>query len=71
MDHNRALLRVMGRRDLTAAVINSVIGAGIFGLPSAVAALTGSWSPVAVLLAGLGRGFGKSAQVTGGSSSMS
>jgi basic amino acid/polyamine antiporter, APA family len=49
-----ALLRVMGRRDLTAAVINSVIGAGIFGLPSALAAFTGAWSPAAVLLAGLG-----------------
>jgi amino acid transporter len=48
------LLRVMGRRDLTAAVINSVIGAGIFALPSAVAAFTGAWSPAAVLLAGLG-----------------
>ena len=35
------LLRVMGRRDLTAAVINSVIGAGIFALPSAVAAFAG------------------------------
>lgn len=48
------LLRVMGRRDLTAAVINSVIGAGIFALPSAIAAFTGAWSPAAVLLAGLG-----------------
>jgi len=44
----------MGRRDLTAAVINSVIGAGIFALPSALAAFTGAWSPVAVILAGLG-----------------
>jgi APA family basic amino acid/polyamine antiporter len=48
------LLRVMGRRDLTAAVINSVIGAGIFALPSTIAAFTGAWSPAAVLLAGLG-----------------
>ena len=44
----------MGRRDLTSAVVNSVIGSGIFGLPSAVAALTGEWSPLAVLLAGVG-----------------
>ena len=29
-----------------------MIGSGIFGLPSAVAALTGSWSPLAVLIAG-------------------
>ena len=49
-----ALLRVMGRRDLTASVVNAVIGSGVFGLPSAVAALTGAWSPVAVLLAGAG-----------------
>ena len=48
------LLRVMGRRDLVAAVVNSVIGSGVFGLPSAVAALTGARSPAAVLLAGLG-----------------
>jgi amino acid transporter len=48
------LLRVMGRRDLTSAVVNSVIGSGVFGLPSAVAALTGARSPAAVLLAGLG-----------------
>jgi basic amino acid/polyamine antiporter, APA family len=52
-----ALLRVMGRRDLTAAVVNAVIGSGVFGLPSAVAALTGAWSPVAVLLAGVGMFF--------------
>jgi amino acid transporter len=48
------LLRVLGRRDVTAAVVNSVIGSGVFGLPAAVAALTGAWSPVAVLLAGVG-----------------
>jgi len=48
------LLRVMGRRDLVSAVVNTVIGSGVFGLPSAVAALTGARSPAAVLLAGLG-----------------
>ena len=42
----------MGRASLTAAIVNGVIGSGIFGLPSAVAALTGAWSPVAVLIAG-------------------
>lgn len=50
----RGLLRVMGRGDLTALVINSVIGAGIFGLPAAVAALAGAWSPAVVLFAALG-----------------
>ena len=28
------LVRVMGRRDLTAAVVNAVIGSGVFGLPA-------------------------------------
>jgi amino acid transporter len=42
----------MGRWSLTAAIVNGVIGSGIFGLPSAVAALTGVWSPLAVLIAG-------------------
>lgn len=42
----------MGRFSLTAAIVNGVIGSGIFGLPSPVAALTGAWSPLAVLVAG-------------------
>jgi amino acid transporter len=42
----------MGRWSLTAAIVNGVIGSGVFGLPSAVAALTGAWSPLAVLIAG-------------------
>ena len=48
------LVRAIGRRDLTAVVINSVIGAGIFGLPAVIAALTGAWSPAVVLLAAMG-----------------
>jgi len=47
------LLRVIGRFSLTAAIVNGVIGSGVFGLPSAVAALTGAWSPLVVLIAGL------------------
>lgn len=47
-----SLVRVMGRFSLTAAIVNGVIGSGIFGLPSAVAALTGAWSPLVVLVAG-------------------
>jgi amino acid transporter len=31
------LIRAMGRWTLTALVINSIIGSGIFGLPSVVA----------------------------------
>jgi len=48
------LVRAIGKLDLTAGVVNSVVGAGIFGAPAAVAALTGAWSPLAALLAGLG-----------------
>jgi basic amino acid/polyamine antiporter, APA family len=42
----------MGRWSITALAINSVIGSGVFGLPSTIAALTGRASPIAVLLAG-------------------
>ena len=47
-----SLIRVMGRWSLTAVIVNGVIGSGIFGLPSVIAALTGAWSPLAVLIAG-------------------
>ena len=45
-------LRAIGRWALTGAVINSVVGIGVFGLPAPLAELTGVWSPVAVLGAG-------------------
>jgi basic amino acid/polyamine antiporter, APA family len=44
------LVRGISRWDLTAIVINTVIGAGIFGLPSKVAALIGSYSLLAFVL---------------------
>jgi len=44
------LIRGLGRWDLVAITINSIIGAGIFGLPSKVAALIGSYSLIAFLL---------------------
>lgn len=47
------LLRSIGRWDLTATIVNSVIGSAIFGLPATVAALTGAWSPLTVVVAGL------------------
>jgi len=50
------LLRAIGRWSLAALVINSIIGSGIFGLPTIVAGLVGSWSPVAYLLAAAGMG---------------
>lgn len=38
------LIRGIGRFDLTAIVINTIIGAGIFGLPSKAYALIGTYS---------------------------
>ncbi len=59
------LLRAIGRWSLTALVINSIIGSGVFGLPSTVAGILGKFSPMAVLLAGAGMGviFGCFAEV--------
>ena len=48
------LVRAIGRWSLVALVVNSIIGSGIFGLPSTVAALIGNSSPYAILAAGAG-----------------
>jgi amino acid transporter len=48
------LVRAIGRFDLTAAIVNGVIGSAIFGMPARIAELTGAYSPLAYLLAGLG-----------------
>lgn len=48
------LLRTIGRWSLTALMINSIIGSGIFGLPSVVAGRLGGWAPWAYLAAGAG-----------------
>jgi APA family basic amino acid/polyamine antiporter len=50
------LQRRIGRWSLTFLIINSVVGSGIFGLPSVFASLTGSLSPWLVLLAALAVG---------------
>ncbi len=50
------LLRAIGRWSLAALVLNSIIGSGIFGLPSIVAGLVGTWSPFAYLLTAMGMG---------------
>jgi amino acid transporter len=50
----RQLIRAIGRWSLVALVVNSIIGSGVFGLPSTVAALIGNFSPYAVLAAGAG-----------------
>ena len=54
MNSRPTLIRAIGRWALTAAVINSVIGSGVFGLPSTLAGFAGAWSPVTVLVAGVG-----------------
>ena len=48
------LVRAIGRWSLVALVVNSIIGSGVFGLPSVVAGLIGNLSPYAVLAAGAG-----------------
>ncbi len=50
------LVRAIGRWSLTALVINSVIGSGIFGLPSDVGKLLGRYSPLAYPIAATGIG---------------
>jgi basic amino acid/polyamine antiporter, APA family len=47
------LLRGIGKWDLVAVAINAVIGAGIFGLPSKVFALIGSYSLIAFVACAL------------------
>lgn len=47
------LVRGIGRWDLTAIAINTIIGAGIFGLPSKVTALIGGYSLIAFVICAL------------------
>jgi len=46
------LVRAIGRWSLVALTVNSVIGSGVFGLPSQVAGLLGKQGTIAVVLAG-------------------
>ena len=50
------LVRTLGRWSLAALAVNSVIGSGIFGLPSTVAGYLGKRSTVAVLISGAAMG---------------
>jgi len=45
------LVRTIGRWSLVALIINTMIGASIFGLPALIAARLGRWSPLAFLAA--------------------
>lgn len=47
------LVRGINRWDLTAIAVNTIIGAGIFGLPSKVTALIGSYSLLAFIVCAL------------------
>ena len=49
----RGLFRAIRRWDLVAMVVNAVIGAGIFGLPSEVFRRTGAWSLLAFVVCGI------------------
>ena len=51
-----SLLRTIGRWSFTALIVNTIIGSGIFGIPSELNAIVGRASPIAMLLAGLGMG---------------
>jgi basic amino acid/polyamine antiporter, APA family len=50
------LVRAIGRWSLAALMVNLIIGGGIFELPSTVAGILGSQSPVAYLIAAAGMG---------------
>src|SRR5213079_1206726 len=50
---NEGLVRGIRRWDLVAVTINGIIGAGIFGLPSKVFALIGSYSLIAFVACAL------------------
>jgi APA family basic amino acid/polyamine antiporter len=47
------LLRTIGARGFAANIINSVIGAGIFAVPAALAACIGPYAPLAFLACGM------------------
>ena len=51
---SQGLVRTLGRWSLTALMVNSIIGGGIFGLPSILAARLGALSPLSCLGAGAG-----------------
>ena len=48
-----SLVRALTRWDLTALAVNQIIGAGIFGLPAAAAAVLGAASPIGILIGGV------------------
>ncbi len=61
------LLRQIGPLALAAAIINGVVGAGIFSLPSAMSQAAGSWAPLAYLLCAVAMGMVVTCCAEGGS----
>src|ERR1041385_4531791 len=49
----QSLVRALTKWDLTGLAVNQIIGAGIFGLPAAAAAVLGAASPIGILAGGL------------------
>lgn len=48
---NSGLVRTIGRWSLAALMVNTMVGASIFGLPALIAARLGKWSPLGFLAA--------------------
>ena len=48
---HQALVRSIGRWSLAALMVNTMVGASIFGLPALIAARLGKWSPFGFLVA--------------------
>ena len=61
------LLRQIGTLSLAAAIINGVVGAGIFSLPSAMSRAAGDWAPLAYLLCAVAMGMVVTCCAEGGS----
>src|SRR3977135_1031666 len=51
-EQNEKLVRALGGPTLTASIINTTIGAGIFVLPAVVAAGLGAAAPIAYVVCG-------------------
>lgn len=56
VETSSGLIRTIGRWSLAALIVNSVLGGGIFGLPSVVAGRLGKYAPLAYLIAAAGVG---------------
>jgi amino acid transporter len=50
----KSLVRAIGRWSLAALMLNTIIGASVFGLPSLLAARLGRFSPVGYLVTAVG-----------------